>query len=252
MEKMSKMHMIVPLGLVIAIIILAINTKAPDVNIGNIQDLKDTLSVSGSGKITVEPDKAEIYIRILTEAANAKAAQEDNAEIADSVRNALNNKGVKDNDMETSSYSLYPKTSYNRETGESEIYGYRVTHILKVETKDTGNTGDLVDAAVSAGANGLDRVNFLLSDELRDSTYKNALEKASANAKGKAMSMAKALSVDLGEITSVSESGAIYSPYRVAGAAKAFDEAVEMAVPTVISAQDIEVSANVGVVYEIE
>jgi uncharacterized protein YggE len=252
MEKKEKTNLIVALGLVIAIIVLAINTKAPDVNIGNIQDLKDTLSVSGSGKVTVEPDKAEVYVRILTEAANAKAAQDDNAEIADSVRNALNNKGVKDNDMETSSYSLYPKTSYDRETGESEIYGYSVTHILKVETKDTDSTGDLVDAAVSAGANGLDRVNFLLSDELRDSAYRDALEKASANAKGKAMSMAKALSVDLGEITSVSESGAMYSPYMVAGAAKSFDEAVEMAVPTVISAQDIEVNANVGVVYAIE
>lgn len=252
MDKTNKLQMLVPLGLVIAIIILAVNTKAPDVNIGNIQDLKETISVSGSGKVTVEPDKAELYIRIITEAADAKSAQENNAELANDVRTALMNKGVMRKDMETSSYSLYPKTSYNRETGESKIYGYSVTHILKVETKDTENTGELVDAAVSAGANGLDRVNFLLSNELRDSAYRDALEGASTNAKGKAMSITKALGVDLGEITSISESGAIYRPYMIAGTAKAFDEAVEMDVPTVISAQDIEVSANVGVMYAIE
>ena len=251
MEKQGT-HLIVALGLVIAIIVLAINTKAPDVNIGNIQDLKDTLSVSGSGKVTVEPDKAEVYIRILTESADAKTAQEDNAEISNDVRTALMNKGVMKKDMETSSYSLYPKTSYDRNSGESQIYGYSVNHILKVETTDTENTGDLIDSAVSAGANGLDRVSFLLSDSLRDSAYMDALEEASANAKGKAMSITSALGVDLGEITSVSESGAIYTPFRIAGAKAMYDESEDMTVPTVIFAQDIEVSANVGVVYAIE
>jgi len=252
MDRKDKMHMLVPLALVIAIIVLAVNTKAPDVNIGNIQDLKETISVTGSGKITVEPDKAEVYIRILTEATDAKKAQEDNADISNDVRTALMNKGVMKKDMETSSYSLYPKTSYNRETGESKIYGYSVTHILKVETKNTDNTGELVDAAISAGANGLDRVNFLLSNALRDSAYEDALEGASTNAKGKAMSITKALGVDLGEITSISESGAVYSPYRYAGAARSYDMAEAEVAPTVISAQDIEVTANVGVIYAIE
>jgi len=252
MEKKDKMNMLVSLGLVIALIVLATNTRAPDVNIGNIQDLKETISVSGSGKVSVEPDKAEVYIRIITEATDAKSAQEDNAELANEVRTALMNKGVMKKDMETSSYSLYPKTSYNRETGESTIYGYTVNHVLKVETKNTEDTGDLVDAAVKAGANGLDRVSFLLSDELRDSAYRDALKEASTNANGKANSITSALGVDLGEITSISESGAIYTPYMYAGAAKSYDMAEAEVAPTVISAQDIDVNANVGVVYAIE
>lgn len=252
MDKTNKTNMLVSLGLIIALIILAVNTKAPDVNIGNIQDLKETISVTGLGKTTVEPDMAEVYIRIITEATDAKSAQEDNADISNEVKTALMNKGVMKKDMETSSYSLYPKTSYNRETGESKIYGYSVTHVLKIETKDTKNTGDLVDAAISAGANGLDRVSFLLSNTLRDSAYEDALAGASTNAKGKAMSITSALGVNLGDITSISESGAVYSPYMYAGIAKSFDESVEMAVPTVISSQDIEVTANVGVMYSIE
>ena len=251
MEKKDMIHMLVPLGLVIAIMVLAVNTKSPDVNIGNIQDLKDTISVSGSGKVTVEPDKAEVYIRILTEADDASSAQESNADLAAKVRNALQNKGVKEDDMETSSYYLYPKTSWSHETGESRIYGYSVTHVLKVETKLIDKTGDLVDAAVRAGANGLDSVNFMLSDELRDSAYRQALEKASTDAKQKAVSITRALGVNLGSITSISESGAIYYPYRYASPSKGYDMA-ESAVPTEISPQDIEVSANVGVIYEIE
>ena len=250
-EIKHGLHMLVPLGLVIAIIVLALNAKAPDVNISSQPGmLRNTISVSGSGEVTVEPDEAEVYINIITEATDAKSAQSENADISEAVRNALKNKGVGSDDMETSSYHLYPKTSWDRESGESEIYGYRLSHTLKVTTKDIDDTGSLVDAAVGAGANGLDRVSFQLSDDLRDEAYKDALEEASANAGEKANSIAKSLTVDLGEIISVSESGASYIPYPVARAS--FDEVAEAGAPTVISPQDIEVSASVSIVYEIE
>lgn len=252
-DMKDKGYFIVALGLVIAIIVLALNAKAPDVNISSTPGvLAETISVSGTGRITVDPDEAEVYIRIVTEADDAKDAQNENADIAADVRNALKNRGIKDDDMETSSYNLYPKTSYNRETGESEIYGYTVRHTLKITTKDIKGTGDLVDAAVASGANGLDRVSFQLSDELRDEAYNDALEEASAIAKEKAVSIANALSVSLGEITSVSESGVSYTPYRYAVAEKAMAGADEELAPTVISPQDIEVSATVGIAYEIE
>lgn len=250
-DRKETIHLIVALGLVAAIIVLALNTKAPDVNISSQPgELRNTISVSGTGKVTVEPDEAEIYVNIITEAEDAKGCQQENANIAENVRNALKREGVKDDDIETYRYQLYPKTSYDRETGESEIYGYKLTHTLKITTKDIDNTGELVDAAIGAGANGLDRVNFGLSDELRDKAYKDALEEAAGNAEGKADSMADALGVKLGEIISVSESGVSYVPYSYPMAEMAVGEA--RAAPTVISPQDIEVNAYISVVHEIE
>ncbi|MBN2112126.1 SIMPL domain-containing protein [Candidatus Woesearchaeota archaeon] len=254
MDKNHKTYFLVPLGLVIAIIILALNTKAPDVNISSVPgELRNTISVSGTGLVTVEPDEAEIYVNIITEADTAEKAQQDNADKAESVRNALIRQGVKDDDMETSSYYMYPKTNYNRITGESEIYGYSLTHVLKITTKDVGSTGELVDAAVEAGANGLQNINFQLSDELRDKTYDEALKEGSAMAKQKAQSISSSLGVTLGNIVTISESGVSYSPYRYYApmAEMSMDEKAGGA-PTVISPQDVEVSAYVSVVYEIE
>jgi uncharacterized protein len=251
-EIKGKGNLILMLVLVGAILIMALNTKSPDVNISSQPgELRNTISVSGTGIITASPDEAELYIRIITEAADAKTAQDDNADITEDVRNALKNKGVSEDDMETSSYYLSPKTSWDRETGESEIYGYTLTHMLKVTTKDIKNTGKLADAAVGAGANGLGNVNFKLSDELRDKAYSEALEVASASASEKAGSIASALKVDLGELINVAESGTSYTPYR-------YYDMAESAVPkaagaeTVISPQDVEVTAYVSLVYEIE
>ena len=255
MKDMKKdgLHMLVPLALVIAIIVLAVNTKAPDVNISSQPgELRNTISVSGTGTITVSPDEAEVYIRIVTESSNAKAAQDENADITAAVRNALKNKGVSEDDMETSNYYLQPKTSWDRETGESEIYGYKATHQLKITTDDIKNTGKLVDAAVGAGANGLDNVNFKLSDELRAEAYTDALEEASETAADKAEAIADSLTVDLGEIITISESSTSYSPYKYYGRDDLLVEAAAEAPETVIAPQDVEVDARISLVYEIE
>lgn len=250
--KEQKTHGLILIGLVIAVIALALNIKAPDVNISSTPgQIEETISVSGSGTITVEPDESEIYINIITEADSAEEAQQENADIAESVRNALIRQGVSEEEIETTSYYLSPKTNYDRETGESKIYGYKLNHVLKITTDKVDDTGNLIDAAVSAGANSLQNVNFKLSDELREESYNTALEKASKNAKGKAESIAVSLSVELGEISYISESGASYRPYAYPMAERAFAEDTAGSA-TVISPQDIEVTASVSISYEIE
>ena len=249
----TKLYLLIPLGLVIAIIVLALNTKAPDVNISATPgQMKETISVSGLGRVSVEPDEAEVYVNIITESDSAEVAQQDNADIAESVRNALIRQGLDEEDIETSSYYLYPKTNYNRVTGESEIYGYKLTHVLKIITNKVDDTGSIVDAAIAAGANGLQNVNFKLSDELRDEVYADALAEATGIAEGKAESIAESLGVELGEISHVSESGDSYMPYAYPMVERSFDESMAGGAPTIISSQEIDVAASVSVVYEIE
>lgn len=248
----TKLHLLIPLGLVIAVIVLALNTSAPDVNISTTPgQMTETISVSGLGKTTVEPDQAEVYVNIITESASAEEAQQNNADIAESVRNALIREGVDKEDIETSSYYLYPKTSYNRVTGESEIYGYKLTHVLKITTKEVDDTGSFVDAAIDAGANGLQNINFRLSDELRNEAYTDALDKAANVAEGKAEAIAISLSITLGEVSHVSESGASYVPYAYPMMERSFDEGMAAGAPIVISPQDVVVSASISIVYEI-
>ena len=55
---------------------------------------QNTLSVSGQAELTVAPDKADVYLSIITNGTDAVQAQERNRVLADSVMTALRNAGV--------------------------------------------------------------------------------------------------------------------------------------------------------------
>ena len=45
------------------------------------------------------------------------------------------------------------------------LIGYRVSNILSIQTDNIDSAGNIIDAAVSSGANRVDTVSFQLSDE---------------------------------------------------------------------------------------
>ncbi|MBW3011794.1 SIMPL domain-containing protein [Candidatus Woesearchaeota archaeon] len=247
-EKIHLFGAVLALGLVIVTIILA--TKLNTVTVSTeYPGLKNTIAVSGSGTMSTQPDEAYLYVSILTQAATAEEAQSQNADIADDVIKALRNAGIAKDDIETSSYNLYPRYDYER---YQRIIGYELTHVLKVKTNDIEDVGKFSDAAVQAGANGINRVSFQLSDAKQQSIMNDALAKATDNAKEKAESIAKNLNVNVGGVVSVSESNLQYRPYEYYGMAM-MDEAVKAeSVPTQISPQELEVTAYISLVFEIK
>ena len=86
--------------------------------------------------------------------------------------------------------------------GESQG-GYRVSNMLRVTVRDVERAGDVLDAAVEAGANQVYGVTFTVSDESR--WQGQAREKAFADAKARAAELAGLAGVELGAVQSVSE-----------------------------------------------
>ena len=246
-ERYSGLFMVLAIGLVLVSLILA--TKLKTVSISQeISGLPNTISVSGQSYVTVEPDKAELYVAVVTEGSSALEVQQSNAELTNDVIDALKDKGVGKDDIETYRYDLYPRRSY--EKPGPEIIGYELTHTLKVTTKKISDVGKLVDAAVLAGANRIERVVFGLTEETQQDAYSDALVLASGNAEEKAEVLADNLGIGVGKVISVSESGAVYRPFDVYPTlARAEIGAAE---PTQISPQDIEVSAYISLVFEIQ
>ncbi|HLC46686.1 MAG TPA: SIMPL domain-containing protein [Candidatus Nanoarchaeia archaeon] len=241
MEKSDTLIGIVIIGLVAVVLMLSY---------GQMRQAKDTITVTGYGKVTTQPDKASASIIVQTLKSTAQEAQDENSRISTSVLSALKAAGIKESDIETAGYYLYPKYEWNPKLEKNEIVGYELRNTLKVETKDTSNVGKYLDAAVSAGANSVESVNFELSDEKQVEVNAQALAKASGMAGDKAQSIVKTLDVKLGKLVTVSESNVGYSPYVYypRAAALGMDAAKEA---TTISPQDIDVSATIGLVYEI-
>jgi uncharacterized protein YggE len=236
---------IVVLGVVLIAIILA---AAQFVGEGT----KSVISVSGTASVSVMPNKADIFVKIVSLEDNAADAQSVNAEISNRVIAALEKEGVKDEDIETSSFRLYPKQKWNEDEETYETVGYEVIHILKVETLNVEEVGDLLDKAVEAGANGVDRVSFSLTKEKQKEINAQALEMASLDAKTKAESITESLGVRLGKISRISESNFFYEGYDYYPRAAEIEESVPVPKPaTQISPSEVEVRANIEIEYEI-
>ncbi len=241
--------LILAIGLVATSVILS-TMQGGQSSAGPQGSQKDTLSVSGQGMVTAKPDQAELYIQIETKGSTAYVAQTRNKEDANRVMDVLKEKGVKDDDMETTQYFLDEEREWQPD-GKMVTRGYVLRHTLKVTTKDVEGAGELLDAAIRAGANGVERVSFTLSKEKQKEANAEALKKATDSAREKAEAITDAAGVRLGRISSISESNVMATPYEYYPMAR-MEMAVDVAAaPTQIQPGDITVNAYIGVVYAI-
>ncbi|MGM5482058.1 MAG: SIMPL domain-containing protein [Nanobdellota archaeon] len=202
----------------------------------------EKISVSGSKELTYEPDKAEVILEVVTLEDSAQEARDKNSDLADKVIDALQDYAT----VETESFNLNKREDYNPETGKREFVGYEVSHRLKATTEDISNVGKIIDTAVNQGANQVRRIKFTLSDEKQKDLKKEALAQATVNAKTKAKALAGALNVELGKVSSISESNFGYHPVY------ARDSLAAGKAETNIVPGEVSVEAQVSLAYNIK
>ena len=71
--------------------------------------------VSGQGSISVAPDLANLDLGVETRAANVSEANSQASVAMDAIVEALEARGVKDEDIQTSRFSVYPRYNYVEE-----------------------------------------------------------------------------------------------------------------------------------------
>src|SRR5207245_1162298 len=67
-------------------------------------------------------------------------------------------------DIQTSALSLQPIYDYSN-NGQGKLTGFQVLNIVAITARDIGRVGELLDAAVTAGATSVDGVSFRVNDE---------------------------------------------------------------------------------------
>lgn len=153
--------------------------------------------------------------------------------------------GVAENDIQTSNFSIYPQQQYDDQGNIiSTIYVVENTVLVKIRDLDT--LGDVLDTAVSNGANSIYGITFDVED--KTAAQSDARENAVADAEAKATELAQAAGVSLGQIQTISEATSypVYYDMRGGGAA----EAAASTVP--ISPGQLTITSDVTVVYVIE
>lgn len=238
----------------ILMVCLIIGTGAASAQVGSVQTVtaekENILTANGTGKVTIKPDIAYIEMGVMTINKDAQKAQEDNKNTMSKVLTKLKSMGIEDKDIQTSTYNIYPQYSYQND--KQTLEGYQVENMVKVTVRNIDKVGDILDAVAKEGINRTYGISFGLLDT--DAAYKQALQKAIDNARGKADVMAKQAGVTLKKPVAIYEGSAPQSVYqyekRVGVAYDMGEEARASSIP--ISSGELEIEANVTVVYEIQ
>ena len=73
---------------------------------------RDTIAISGEGKVTGIPDIATINVGLTTEKSDVQSAQAENTKKMNQLIANLKNLGVASVDIQTSDYNIYPQYDY--------------------------------------------------------------------------------------------------------------------------------------------
>jgi len=208
------------------------------------QAQNDTITVGASGQVQAAADRAVVRVGVVATGDDIERVRSDLSSNASAMRSALNEMGIEDGQIRTAYYDI----STNRRYGgaESEEPAYRAIHSFAITVEDPDTVGQVVDTAVTNGADEVDGIQFTLSADKREELRQEALTEAMNTARGEASTIAAAedLSVSGVDRVSTTEYGA--RPYAVETAALSADAGGG----TSIDSGPVSVTASVTVVYE--
>ena len=207
-----------------------------------------TVEVDGTGETRTSPDTADLDLAIDTQAKTAEEAAARNAALATKVIDALKAKLGDKGKTWTGGYSLNPEyADQSHPDGKPIIRGYTAQNTITVQTGALDLFGPLIDAAIAAGANRVNSLDFNLRDDT--SSRNDAIARAAKDARSQAEALAAALDLKLGPIINASNSSND-NPQPVMFRANNGFAAAAMSTP--VSPAEVNVSATVSLTYGIQ
>ena len=203
--------------------------------------MKRTITVPGQGTVVVEPDVASLRLGVNVIAETARAARESAATTMKEVLDAVLKTGVARRDVRTSLVSLNPQLDYGK-GGTPRITGYQLQNAVSVTLRNLARAGELIDAALGAGASTLDSLDFRIEDP-RPATEK-ARVAAMDDARARATALARAAGAKLGDVISVAESEGFAPPVPFP-AARMAAMAKDVSTPVESGTQELSVALTV-------
>ncbi len=209
-----------------------------------------TISLQGVGEVASAPDMAVVNSAVVTNALTAREALDANTAAMSKLFALLRDSGIEDRDIQTSDFSVQPQYVYpnrpdaNGNPKPPRIVGYQVFNNVSVRVRDLDILGQLLDNAVTVGANQINSISFAVSETAE--LLADARRAAMADAIARAELYAEAAGLSLGRIISIREDGGsrpVFQP-EMARMAMASD-----AVP--VSAGELTFSRQVSVEWEL-
>lgn len=206
-----------------------------------------TIKVSSTATVKATPDQALVNLAVRSEDSDSAAAFAENAKDMAAVLDALATAGIEEKDIQTLNVGLDQRVE-NRGTS-NERRTFVASNSVQVKIRDLDAIGDVIDAAVRAGADSVNDIRFELSDP--NTIRTDALTQAVKGARTKVDALAAAAGADVLGVVSINEDAFRQPVYRAS-----FDEALAYAgaaasATPVVTPDSLQVSVTVAVVWEI-
>jgi uncharacterized protein YggE len=173
------------------------------------------VTVTGEATVNVAPDTAVIRVGVTSTAKTAREASDANGKQMTAVIAAIKNAGIAAKDIQTSRLSLQPQYDPNRggvssqydpnRSGTARLLGFQAANQITVNIRDIEKLAGIIDQAITAGANEMSGLEFVVSQQSK--LLDQARDEAIADARRKAELYAKAAGARLGAVASISEEG---------------------------------------------
>ena len=209
----------------------------------------NNISVSATGKINVKPDIATFNVGYQIDRSTLTAVQTEMTNKSNALSTVIKALGVDENDIQTVGFSVNPQTKYDETSNTYVPDGFKGVLVISVKVREIGKTGQIIDAAIDAGANTVNNIEYSI-DNL-EVVKQQARRLAAENAKVKADALAAGSGVTVGTLISISENSS--TPYYINYSTASMDKisGSNPSTPTVNTGSlDIEVS--ISAVYAIK
>ena len=162
------------------------------------------ITVVGDGAVTAQPNTTTVQLGVQVSAANPAEALAAARQRTDRVLQALRQRGVAEADLQTSGLTVQPIFGPSREPSvEPAVTGYRGSANVTAQVADVARVGELLTAAVDAGANMVNGLSYGIKEDA--ALRRQAITAAIADARPRAEAAAQASGLTLGPVRAVVE-----------------------------------------------
>ncbi|HLW48805.1 MAG TPA: SIMPL domain-containing protein [bacterium] len=194
------------------------SAQAPPAPGGGPMVRERTIVVTGEGTVDVTPDRATVALSVIVQRPTARDAQQQSASTMAQIVRAIVAAGIPQTEIRTSTVSLYPQ--HRPESGGTgPIVGYQAVNRVVVTVDDISRVGQVIDAGVGAGADGVDSLNWSLRDPT--ASRAQALRIAVQNAQATANAIASAAGVGGVRLVRIEQTSAFVYPRQAVGVIQA-------------------------------
>jgi len=212
---------------------------------------QSTISVFGTGSVSVQPDVVHMSISLIHVAKTTKLAQEEVSKMVKQALNILKEAKIEDKNINTASLTFSSEYEYtNKRTFIGQRAQQGITFSVEGITNDTEKVSGIIDQLIQINGIELNQINYSVKNtteyyiKSRELAYKKAVEKATQYAELSNLKIKKVLSIsDQGtqQVSPMSNRQRSFADY--AGVQEAADTT------TALPIGELEITTNIMAVF---